>query len=158
MSRAHSGGNRQNNSYKERRQGYLQGIRIAPGNQLRHALVIAERGAEIAVQHAFPIVDILFPQRRIETIGVARGSDICRWRTLAEHLLNRISGNQVNQKKDQRHYQPDYGQGVEDALEKRSKHALASRPTLCLDYLWIFNLRLAARSPACSPHPLLFLF
>ena len=49
---------------------------------------------------------------------MAGGGDVGGRRAFAEHLLDRISGNEMDQQEDERHDQPDDRQGVEDALEK----------------------------------------
>ena len=45
----------------------------------------------------------------------------------AEHLLDGVSGDEVDQQEDGRDYQPDYREGVEDALEKLAGHRVVSR-------------------------------
>ncbi len=77
------------------------------------ALIEAERRAEIAVQHAFPVVEVLLAQRDIEAVGVARGLDVGGGSAFAEHLQDRIAGDEVDQKEDQRDHQPDYRQRVQ---------------------------------------------
>lgn len=42
----------------------------------------------------------------------------------AEHLLDRISGDKVNEEEDEADHQPDHRQGVEDALEKSSQFSV----------------------------------
>jgi hypothetical protein len=42
-------------------------------------------------------------------------------------LLDGVSGDEVDEEEDERDYQPDYWQGVEDALEELAEHeAVAS--------------------------------
>jgi len=74
----------------------LQRVGIALGNEMRDALVIAERRAEVAVEHAFPIMDVLFGEGGVESVGVTNGSDIGGWRAFAEYLLDGISRDQVD--------------------------------------------------------------
>ena len=57
---------------------------------------------------------------------MADGGDICRRRTFAEHLLDGISRNKVNEQENERHHQPDHRQGVEDALEDNSQFSVLS--------------------------------
>jgi hypothetical protein len=40
--------------------------------------------------------------------------DVGRWSTFAEHGLDGISGDEVYQKKNTRHHQPDDREGVEE--------------------------------------------
>jgi len=49
---------------------------------------------------------------------VAGSGDVGGRRAVAEHLLNRVPGNQVDQEEDQAHHQPDNWEGIEDALEE----------------------------------------
>jgi hypothetical protein len=60
---------------------------------------------------------ILLAQRRIEAVSMASGGNVSRWRTFPEHLLDGISGYEVNEQENEAHDQPDDRQGVEDALE-----------------------------------------
>jgi hypothetical protein len=55
---------------------------------------------------------------------MARSCDVGGRRTLAQHLLNGVSGNEMNQEEDERNHQPNYRQGIEDALEEGSNHYL----------------------------------
>ena len=93
---AHPGGDGENDGYKERRQSELQCVGIALGEQARHALVVAEGWAEVAVQHTAPVVEILLAERGVESVGVARGLDVGGGRAFAEHLLDGIAGNEVD--------------------------------------------------------------
>jgi len=93
---------------------------------MRNALVIPERWTEITVQNSFPIAEILLVERGVEAIEMSRGSDISGQRAFAEHLLNGISGDEVDQQKNQAYYQPDDWQGVEDALEERFQQPVLS--------------------------------
>ncbi len=89
-------GDRQDDRDEQRCQRELQRVGITLGDQARDALVVAERWAEVAVQDAFPIADVLLAERGIEAVGVARGLDICGGRAFAEHLLDGISGDEVD--------------------------------------------------------------
>ena len=104
----------------KRRQRESQRVGIALGDQLGDGLVVANRAAEIAVQHALPVVEVLLAQRSVEAVGVASGGDVGGRGAFAEHLRDGISGDEVNQQKDKAHYEPDDRQGVEDALEDSS--------------------------------------
>jgi hypothetical protein len=70
------------------------------------------------VHYALPVTHVLLAERGVESVGVTRGGDVGGWRAFAEHLLDGVSGDKVNQQEDEAHYQPDYGHGVEDALEE----------------------------------------
>jgi hypothetical protein len=85
-------------------------------------LVVAERGAEVAVENALPVVDVLLAEWSVEAVGVAGGLNIGGRCAFAEHLLDGVSGDHVDEQEDEAHYQPDYWEGVEDALEEGSRH------------------------------------
>jgi hypothetical protein len=70
------------------------------------------------VQHAFPVVEVLRAQRRVEAVGMARGCNVGGRRAFAEHLLDGVSGDEVNQQEDKTDYQPNDWECVEDALEE----------------------------------------
>jgi hypothetical protein len=95
-------------------------------DQRGHALVEAQRFAEVAVQYALPITQVLMAERDVESVGMARALDVCGGSAFAEHLLDGISGNKVDEEKDSRDNQPDDGQGVEDSRDDVAKHCLFS--------------------------------
>jgi hypothetical protein len=53
---------------------------------------------------------------------VAGGLDVGGRRAFAEHLLDGISGDEVDQQEDEANYQPEDWEGVEDALEEGFGH------------------------------------
>jgi hypothetical protein len=59
----------------------------------------------------------LLAKWRVEPVGMASGGDVRGWRAFAEHLRNGVSGDEVNQQEDETYDQPNYRQGVENALE-----------------------------------------
>jgi hypothetical protein len=70
------------------------------------------------VKDAFPVMQILVGEWGVETIGMASRLNIRGRSAFAEHLLDGISGDEVDEKEDEAYDQPDYWQGVEDALEE----------------------------------------
>jgi hypothetical protein len=88
------------------------------GQQLGDSLVVADGASEIAVHNALPIANILLAERCIEAISMADSRNIGGGSALAEHLSNRVSGNQVDHQEDEADHQPDDWEGVEDALEE----------------------------------------
>jgi hypothetical protein len=89
-------------------------------------LVVTDRSSEIAVENALPVAEVLLAERGVESIGMARGGDVCGWSAFSEHLLDGISGDEVDEEKDKADHQPDHGQGVEDALEERFQWSVPS--------------------------------
>ncbi len=120
VGRTNAGRDRQNDGNEERGESELKRVGIALPEQVRHALVIAEGWTEIAVEDSFPVVKILFAERRIEAIGVACGGDVGGWRAFAEHLLNGVAGDEMDEQKDEADHQPNDWERVEDALEKQA--------------------------------------
>src|SRR5437870_3041064 len=53
--------------------------------------------------------------------------DVGGWRALSQHLLDRISGDEVNEQENQRHNQPNDRDGVQQALGEIAKQVLRSR-------------------------------
>ena len=78
------------------------------------------------MQDAFPVAEVLLAERGVEAVGVAGGGNVSGRGTFAEHLLDGVSGDEVDEQKDEAHDQPDYGQGVEDALEDSSQFLVLS--------------------------------
>ena len=116
---AHSRGDGEDDRDEQRRQRELQRVGIALGDEARDGLVVAKGAAEIAVQNAFPVMQVLLAERSVEAVGVARGLDVGGRRAFAEHLRDGISGDQVDEQEDEANHQPDDWEGVEDALEER---------------------------------------
>ena len=73
------------------------------------------------MQNAFPVAEILLAKRGIEAVGVAGGGDIGGRRAFAEYLLDGVSRDEVDEEEDEGDDEPDYRQGVEDALEESSQ-------------------------------------
>lgn len=70
------------------------------------------------MQDSAPVVEVLLSQGFVEFVEVAGGCDV-GWRgAFAEHLLDGVSGDEVNQQEDKTDYQPNDWECVEDALEE----------------------------------------
>jgi hypothetical protein len=83
-----------------------QRVGVARGDQAGNRRVQADGAAQVAVQDAGPVVQVLRQERQIEAVLVAQGR--CRLAcALAQHLQNGVAGDQVNEQKDQRNHQPD---------------------------------------------------
>lgn len=74
------------------------------------------------MKYSAPVVKILFAERRVESVRVSRGRDVGRRSAFAEHLLNRISRDKMDEQEDEAHYQPDDRESVEHALEEGFRH------------------------------------
>ncbi len=86
---AHSRGDGEDDRDEQRSQREPQRVRIALGDESRDRLVVADGAAEVPVQHAFPVMQVLFAERSVEAVGVACGGDIGGRRAFAEHLRDR---------------------------------------------------------------------
>ena len=58
---------------------------------------------------AFPVVEVLFAERGVEAVDVTRGGDVGGRSAFAEHLLDGVSGDEVDEQEDETHDQPDDG-------------------------------------------------
>ena len=58
---------------------------------------------------------------------MAGGGDVGGWSAFAEHLLDGISGHQVDQEEDEGDYEPDDRESVEDALEEGLQVVVSGR-------------------------------
>ncbi len=107
----------------ERGQGQRKGGGIGLGDQIADRFVEAQGAAEIAVENAVPIVDVLGAERNVEAVGVARRLDIGTGGAFAEHGLDGVSGDEVDEQKDHADDQPDDRQHVGEASEEIANHA-----------------------------------
>jgi hypothetical protein len=74
---------------------------------MAHCVVEPDGIAQVAVNDSIPVENVLLPQRQIEPVLMTQGTNVSRGGAVAEHLQNWITWNEVNEQKDQRHYQPD---------------------------------------------------
>src|ERR1700722_8876198 len=114
LRRAHSGRNREQHRNQKGRQSQLQGVRIALRDQVGYALVESQGRPQIAAQNAFPIVQILPAERKVEPVGVTGGLYVGYRSAFSKHLQDGIAGDQVDQQEHQRDDQPDDRQCVEN--------------------------------------------
>ena len=59
------------------------------------------------MQDAGPVADVLRMQRQVEADLVAKRADVGGGGAFAEHHLDGIAGDKMDEQKDQRHHQPD---------------------------------------------------
>ncbi len=126
--RRNAGWKRQQNGEQNGWNRKLQRIGIARQDQFCNRSIEAKRLTEIAVQHTVPIANILSAQRDIQAIRVAQCADIGGRRSLPQHLLHRIAGNKVDQKENQRHHDPQYGQHQQQTLSNGSPRRHHAEP------------------------------
>ena len=94
--------------------------------EMRHGLVVAEGLSEVAVEDTFPVAEILLAKRHVEAVGVAGSLDVGRGCAFAEHLLDGVTGDEVDEQKNEGDDEPEYWEGVEDALEEEFQFSVLS--------------------------------
>src|SRR5580698_5095334 len=90
-----------------------------------HRIVEANGTTQVPVQDAIPIVQILSWERLVKVILVAQAVDVSRSCAFAQHLLDRVAWNKVDEQKDQRDHKPDNMQ-CEDEAGQDLLHGLDS--------------------------------
>ncbi len=102
----HSGRNSNDHADRKREEGELQRGRITLEDDPAHGCLKFEGLSEIAMRQRAEVVAVLHEQRLVETQGVAQAHDFARGRSLAKHLFDGISRNDMNQQKDKREDEP----------------------------------------------------
>ncbi len=64
-----------------------------------------------------PVVGVLGGERCVEAIGVAEGGDVGGGGAFAEHLDDRVAGDEVDEEKDDGDDDPEHGEGEGGAAE-----------------------------------------
>ena len=77
----------------------------------------AEGLAEVGVEDAAPVVDVLGAERGVEAVGVAEGGDVGGGGAFAEHLDDGVAGDEVDEEEDDRDDDPEDGEGERGAAE-----------------------------------------
>ena len=54
------------------------------------------------MQHAFPVIQVLPTEGKIEAVGMTGGLISVSGRAFPQHLQDRVAGHQVNQQEDER--------------------------------------------------------
>ena len=94
--------------------------------KLRDRLIVAEGTSEVAMEHAFPVANVLRAERGVEAVSMADFGDLDGRCAFSEDLLDGVSGNEMNKQEDERDDQPDDRQSVEDALEEKFQLSVPS--------------------------------
>jgi hypothetical protein len=110
-----SGGNRDEDPDEQRCQSERQGVGVALQDEVRDRVVQAERLTEVGVDDSAPVVEVLRVDGCVETIGVAQDGDVGGGGSFAEHLDDRVAGDEVDEKEDDGDYDPQDWEGDEDA-------------------------------------------
>ncbi len=109
----------------EGRQRQGHGVGIAGRDEVGHRFVEADGTAQVTVKDAGPIAQVLLVKGQVEEVLVAQRCRVRGASTIAEHLLNGVAGNQMDEQKDQRNHQPNDGKSEGEAGEDLL-HGLAS--------------------------------
>ena len=112
-------GHRQGQAESQCGEGERQRVRIARGDQVGHRIMEADGAAQVAVQNAGPVVDVLRAQRQIESVLMAQRGQVRGRGAVAQHLQDGIAGDEMNEQEDQRDHQPDNRDGEHEAGEDR---------------------------------------
>ena len=103
--------------------GELNGVGVAGEDEVSDRIVEAEGVAEVSVEDSSPVVDVLGVEGQVESVSVTQGDDVGRSGTFAQHLLDGVAGDEVNEDEDDGDNQPDYGNRVDEAEEQRANGA-----------------------------------
>jgi hypothetical protein len=105
-----------------RRDGQLDGRREADQELTQDRLVIDDARAEVAAQHVAQVVQVLLPERVVETEVLAHRGDTLRRRMLAQDRGGGIAGEQVDEgEQDDRQSEQD-GDDSEQASNDEPHH------------------------------------
>jgi hypothetical protein len=100
--------------------------------------------AEIAADNFGEIAAVLNEDGPIEAESVAKFDDLAGRGTFTKHLFGRITGNDVNEKKDEGEHKPQCGECEQKTVEDVTKHEGGSQ---CLSSI---VLRLARAKAECA--------
>jgi hypothetical protein len=78
----------------------------------------ANRNAKVAMQHAAPVVDILRAKSLVQSNLVPQRGAVGGAGSVAQHHIDGIAWNQMDEEEDQRHHQPYNGQCHSEAGEQ----------------------------------------
>ncbi len=89
----------------------MKSCRVPFENNLAHRRLKLERLSKVAAAELPQVVSVLRVERQIQTKRMAQLSKLSGCRALTQHLLDGISGDDVNHKKDERENEPESRQG-----------------------------------------------
>ena len=118
-----SRGNGDGSADEKRQKCKLQRGRIALKDDALHRRLEFQRVAQIAVRKLPKIMSILSGQGQIQPQRMAHLHEFAGSRAFAEHLLDRVAGNDVDHEKHEGEHQPEGGQSHEKALEEVAQHS-----------------------------------
>jgi hypothetical protein len=70
------------------------------------------------VENAAPVVEILLAEWAVESVLVAEDFEVGGTGAFAEHLLDRVAWDEVNEEEDEGDDQPEDGDCVEETLDE----------------------------------------
>src|SRR5712692_6826850 len=118
----HSRGNSDSRADEESAEGELERGGIALEDDAADGCLELEGLAEITAEKLLEIVAVLCEERLIEIESVAKLRDFSGRGAFAEHLLDRIAGDDVNHEKDQSEDEPERGKGEEKSSKEVADH------------------------------------
>ena len=118
----HSRGNNDSRADEESAEGELERGRITLEDDAPHGRLEFEGLAEIAAEELLEVVAVLGEEGLIEIEGVTELDDFSGRGVFAEHLLDRIAGDDVNHEKDQSEDEPERWKGEEKSSKEVADH------------------------------------
>ncbi len=112
-----AGGDGDGDADQQRGEGEGEGVGIALGDEVGDGVVQAEGLAEVGVENAAPVVEVLRVERGVEAVGVAEGGDVGGGGAFAQHLDDGVAGDEMDQEEDDGDYYPEDGEGDGDAAD-----------------------------------------
>lgn len=92
-------------------EGEFDGIGVAGRDQVEDGVVEADTAAEVAVEDALPVVQILDCEGLVEAVLMAERGEVGGSCSFAEHLLDGVAGDEMDEEEDERDDDPDDGKG-----------------------------------------------
>ncbi len=121
--RDHAQRNRDDDGDEHGRRRQFEGRRQTVNDRSRHRLARSQRCSQVPVGGAVQKRDVLSVQRSIEPKPRAKLVDALRRGAIAEHRLDGIARDEMNQGKDQCRNAQEHGNRQQNAADQKAQHA-----------------------------------
>ena len=121
-----SGGDGEDQAQQQGGDRQFDGVGVACGDEVQDCVIEPDGPAQVAVEDVAPVVQILDVERQVKPVLVAQGGEVACGCAFAEHLLDWVAGDEMDEQEDERDDYPDYGEGQGYAGEDRL-HGLLQR-------------------------------
>jgi hypothetical protein len=108
-----------------RARGEQQRGRELLDDEVAHGLLGAERAAEVAVRHSPEPAHVLVPERLVEAELAAERFACRAFGVLTEHGVDRVAGNEVDDREDDQRHEEEHRDGAEKAATEIRRDAPA---------------------------------